>query len=95
MRIPTGQLGEDTSRLLGSLVLAHVWQAATARAAIPGQAPGRHAGHQPAIHRLAGYARTDTNASLARWYDGSHDAAHAVSLEGRGHARDPAARRFG
>ncbi|MGA8117732.1 MAG: type IV secretory system conjugative DNA transfer family protein, partial [Actinocatenispora sp.] len=32
VRIPKGQLGEDTSRLLGSLVLAQVWQAATARA---------------------------------------------------------------
>jgi hypothetical protein len=28
-------LGEDTSRLLGSLILARVWQAATARASIP------------------------------------------------------------
>lgn len=35
VRIPKGQLGEDTSRLLGSLVLARVWQAATARAAVP------------------------------------------------------------
>jgi len=35
VRIPKGQLGEDTSRLLGSLILARVWQAATARAAIP------------------------------------------------------------
>jgi hypothetical protein len=34
VRIPKGQLGEDTSRLLGSLILARVWQAATARAAI-------------------------------------------------------------
>jgi hypothetical protein len=34
VRIPKGVLGEDTSRLLGSLVLAQVWQAATARAAI-------------------------------------------------------------
>jgi hypothetical protein len=34
VRIPKGQLGEDTSKLLGSLVLAQVWQAATARAAI-------------------------------------------------------------
>ncbi|MEU5554264.1 DUF87 domain-containing protein [Micromonospora sp. NPDC047793] len=33
VRIPKGVLGEDTSRLLGSLVLAQVWQAATARAA--------------------------------------------------------------
>ncbi|WP_441149127.1 type IV secretory system conjugative DNA transfer family protein [Micromonospora sp. L32] len=32
VRIPKGQLGEDTSKLLGSLVLAQVWQAATARA---------------------------------------------------------------
>jgi hypothetical protein len=35
VRIPKGLLGEDTSRLLGSLILAKVWQAATARAAIP------------------------------------------------------------
>jgi hypothetical protein len=34
VRIPKGQLGEDTSKLLGSLVLAQVWQAATARATI-------------------------------------------------------------
>ncbi|MFI6163048.1 helicase HerA domain-containing protein [Micromonospora haikouensis] len=33
VRIPKGVLGEDTSRLLGSLILAQVWQAATARAA--------------------------------------------------------------
>jgi hypothetical protein len=35
VRIPKGILGEDTSRLLGSLILARVWQAATARASIP------------------------------------------------------------
>ena len=35
VRIPKGTLGEDTSRLLGSLVLARVWQAATARATLP------------------------------------------------------------
>jgi hypothetical protein len=35
VRIPKGLLGEDTSRLLGSLILARVWQSATARAAIP------------------------------------------------------------
>ncbi|MEV4539319.1 DUF87 domain-containing protein [Asanoa sp. NPDC049518] len=34
VRIPKGQLGEETTRLLGSLILAQVWQAATARAAI-------------------------------------------------------------
>ncbi|MER7894298.1 DUF87 domain-containing protein [Micromonospora sp. NPDC094482] len=34
VRIPKGQLGEDTSKLLGSLVLAQVWQAATARAKV-------------------------------------------------------------
>nr|WP_245712983.1 ATP-binding protein [Micromonospora nigra] len=34
VRIPKGVLGEDTSRLLGSLILAQVWQAATARAGI-------------------------------------------------------------
>ncbi|GGL93099.1 type IV secretion system DNA-binding domain-containing protein [Micromonospora yangpuensis] len=35
VRIPKGELGEDTSRLLGSLILARVWQAATARARTP------------------------------------------------------------
>jgi hypothetical protein len=37
VRIPKGQLGEDTSKLLGSLVLAQVWQAATARAKVAPQ----------------------------------------------------------
>ncbi|WBB93390.1 DUF87 domain-containing protein [Verrucosispora sp. WMMC514] len=37
VRIPKGELGEDTSRLLGSLILARVWQAATARASIPAE----------------------------------------------------------
>ncbi|GAA5102975.1 type IV secretory system conjugative DNA transfer family protein [Haloechinothrix salitolerans] len=35
VRLPKGSLGEDTTRLLGSLVVARVWQATTARAAIP------------------------------------------------------------
>jgi hypothetical protein len=34
VRLPKGLLGEDTARLLGSLILAQVWQAATARAAL-------------------------------------------------------------
>ncbi|MGI5239251.1 type IV secretion system DNA-binding domain-containing protein [Dactylosporangium sp. CA-139066] len=34
-RLPKGQLGEETARLMGSFVLASVWQAATARARIP------------------------------------------------------------
>lgn len=34
-RIPKGSLGEDTSRLLGSLIVARVWQATTARSAQP------------------------------------------------------------
>jgi hypothetical protein len=38
VRIPKGVLGEDTSRLLGSLILAKVWQAATARANVPADA---------------------------------------------------------
>ena len=33
--LPKGTLGEDTSRLLGSMVVARVWQAALARAALP------------------------------------------------------------
>jgi hypothetical protein len=36
-RLPKGQLGEDTARLMGSFVFASVWQAATARARIPEQ----------------------------------------------------------
>lgn len=34
VRVPKGILGEDTARLLGSFVVAKVWQAATARAAV-------------------------------------------------------------
>jgi Type IV secretion-system coupling protein DNA-binding domain len=34
-RLPKGQLGEDTTRVLGSLLVGRVWQAATARAAQP------------------------------------------------------------
>jgi hypothetical protein len=32
VRVPKGLLGDDTARLLGSFVVARVWQAATARA---------------------------------------------------------------
>ncbi|TQS42824.1 type IV secretion system DNA-binding domain-containing protein [Cryptosporangium phraense] len=35
VRLPKGALGEDTTKLLGSLILAQVWQAATARSRIP------------------------------------------------------------
>ena len=35
VRLPKGTLGEDTCRLLGSFVLAQLWQAATARAGMP------------------------------------------------------------
>ncbi len=38
VRIPKGSLGEETTRLVGSLVVARVWQAATARAQLPQQA---------------------------------------------------------
>lgn len=34
-RLPKGQLGEETSRILGSLIVARVWQAAIARAGTP------------------------------------------------------------
>ncbi len=34
-RLPKGTLGEETSRLMGSFILAKVWQTATARAAVP------------------------------------------------------------
>lgn len=61
VRIPKGILGEDTSRLLGSLVLAQVWQAATARAATaPRTPPRRHPDHRrgpelPHPGQLAGH----------------------------------------
>ena len=35
VRIPKGSLGEETSRLVGSLLVARTWQAVTARAATP------------------------------------------------------------
>ncbi|MEU6564186.1 type IV secretory system conjugative DNA transfer family protein [Nocardia nova] len=34
-RLPKGRLGEDTTRLLGALLVARTWQAATARAVTP------------------------------------------------------------
>jgi hypothetical protein len=34
-RLPKGTLGEDTVRVLGSLLVARVWQAATARTSLP------------------------------------------------------------
>ncbi len=34
-RLPKGQIGEETAKLMGSFVLASVWQATTARARIP------------------------------------------------------------
>ncbi|MFI9641398.1 type IV secretory system conjugative DNA transfer family protein [Micromonospora sp. NPDC051925] len=34
-RLPKGILGEETARILGSLIVAQVWQAAIARASIP------------------------------------------------------------
>jgi len=34
-RLPKGQIGEETARLMGSFVLASAWQAATARARLP------------------------------------------------------------
>jgi len=34
-RLPKGILGEDTTRILGSLIVARTWQAAIARAAVP------------------------------------------------------------
>ncbi|HEX9889026.1 MAG TPA: type IV secretory system conjugative DNA transfer family protein, partial [Nitriliruptorales bacterium] len=35
VRIPKGQLGDETARLVGSFVVARTWQAATARARLP------------------------------------------------------------
>lgn len=37
VRIPKGALGEETTRLVGSLVVARVWQETTARARLPQQ----------------------------------------------------------
>jgi len=37
VRIPKGSLGEESTRLVGSLVVASVWQTTTARAGIPQQ----------------------------------------------------------
>ena len=34
-RLPKGSLGDDGTRLVGSIVVAQVWAAATARAAVP------------------------------------------------------------
>jgi hypothetical protein len=34
-RLPKGQIGEETAKLMGSLLFASVWQAATARARLP------------------------------------------------------------
>ena len=34
-RLPKGQIGEDTSRLIGSLLLSGLWSAATRRSALP------------------------------------------------------------
>jgi hypothetical protein len=35
VRIPKGSLGDDTTRLIGSLLVARVWQATTGRARLP------------------------------------------------------------
>lgn len=35
-RLPKGSLGEDTTRLMGSLIVARIWQATTARIRTPG-----------------------------------------------------------
>ena len=37
-RIPKGSLGEEATRIVGSIIVAHTWTAATARARIPQQA---------------------------------------------------------
>ncbi|GLY19762.1 hypothetical protein Kisp01_67760 [Kineosporia sp. NBRC 101677] len=34
-RLPSGEMGSETARLVGSLIVSLVWQAATARAALP------------------------------------------------------------
>ncbi|WP_433304258.1 type IV secretory system conjugative DNA transfer family protein [Actinoplanes sp. CA-030573] len=36
-RLPKGQIGEETAKLMGSLLFASVWQAATARAGTPAE----------------------------------------------------------
>ena len=45
-RLPKGAFGEETSRLMGSLILAKVWQTASARATTPGR-PAPRRGHLP------------------------------------------------
>ena len=40
-RLPKGSLGEEGTRLVGSIVVAQAWAAATARAPPPPRAPGR------------------------------------------------------
>ena len=49
-RVPKGTLGEDTSRLLGSFVVARVWQAALARAAHPEGARANAALYVDEVH---------------------------------------------
>jgi hypothetical protein len=47
-RLPKGQLGEETAKLMGSFVLGSVWQAAAARARARPDPPGRlHRRHPP------------------------------------------------
>jgi hypothetical protein len=50
VRVPKGTLGVDTSRLLGSFVVARVWQAALARAAQPEQARADAALYVDEVH---------------------------------------------
>jgi hypothetical protein len=50
VRVPKGTLGEDTSRLLGSFVVARVWQAALARAAQPEHARADAALYVDEVH---------------------------------------------
>src|SRR5262249_32052680 len=38
VRLPKGQIGEETARLMGSFVLASAWQTATGRARLPEEA---------------------------------------------------------
>jgi len=66
-RLPKGQLGEDTAKLLASFVFASVWQAATARAGLPETQRrdcGVYVDEAHNVLNLAGSPRTLCTASI-------------------------------
>lgn len=76
VRIPKGTLGEDTSRLLGSLILARVWQAATARANIPAEARRDASLYLDEAQNFLTFGSLDTMLAEARKYALSMVLAH-------------------